>query len=341
MATSRRARAPRTDRHRKLLALLADGESHSGGKLAIRLRVSRGAVWKLVKTLRGLGVEIESLSRRGYRLQNPVDLYDQTAIVAALSSPARRKLERVEAFLSIESTNRHLMESTAESPSTAARACVAEIQTAGRGRRGRSWTAPFGSGICLSISWQFTEAPPSLSALSLAIGVAVARAMQRLGCDVGLKWPNDVVWKSRKLAGILIEMRGESAGPAQVVIGIGLNMRMPSEVRIALAKQQAALVADLHEILRDRMPNRNVVVATLIDEVLAALETFSTQGFVAFDQEWQRLDSLAHAPVKVMSGSESIVGIANGVDMEGALLVDVNGDVRRFMSGDVSLRPLP
>src|SRR5262249_8978691 len=274
MATSKRGRAPRTDRHRKLLALLADGESHSGGKLAIRLRVSRGAVWKLVKTLRGLGVEIESLSRRGYRLPNPVTLYDQEAIVAALSTSARRKLERVEVFLSIDSTNRYLAEATAESPSLAARACVAEIQTAGRGRRGRSWTAPFGSGIALSVSWQFAEAPPSLSALSLAIGVAVARAMQRLGCaDVGLKWPNDVVWKSRKLAGILIEMRGESAGPAQVVIGIGLNMRMPAEVRIALAKQQAALVADLHEILRERMPNRNVVVAALMDEVLAALET--------------------------------------------------------------------
>jgi BirA family biotin operon repressor/biotin-[acetyl-CoA-carboxylase] ligase len=321
--------------------LLADGESHSGGKLAIRLRVSRGAVWKLVKTLRGLGVEIESLARRGYRLPNPVDLYDQAAIVAALSSSARRRLDRVEVFLSIDSTNRYLSEATADPASTAARACVAEVQTAGRGRRGRSWTAPFGSGICLSISWQFAEAPPSLSALSLAIGVAVARAMQRLGCaDVGLKWPNDVVWKSRKLAGILIEMRGESAGPAQVVIGIGLNMRMPAEVRVALAKQQAALVADLREILRERTPNRNIVVAVLMDEVIAALETFATQGFLAFDQEWQRLDSLAHAPVKVLSGSESVVGIANGVDLEGALLVDVNGDVRRFLSGDVSLRPL-
>lgn len=339
MPTIAKPRKARTDRHRRLLELLVDGEFHSGAKLAKRLRISRGAIWKLMHTLRALGIDIESIERRGYRLPRPVDLYNHKIISTAISPVAAPDVERLELFLSIDSTNRHLVNELS-APLTGARVCVAEIQTAGRGRRGRSWTAPFGSGICMSLAWQFAESPPTLSALSLAVGVAVAKALQKLGCtEIGLKWPNDIVWKGRKLAGILIEMRGESAGPAQVVIGIGLNVSMPPDVRVALAKEQALLIADLREALRERTPKRNIVVAAIVDELVSTLKTFAHEGFLAFDQEWQRLDSLAHAPVRVINGSESVMGIANGVDSEGALLVEVNGDIRRFVSGDVSLRP--
>jgi BirA family biotin operon repressor/biotin-[acetyl-CoA-carboxylase] ligase len=189
------------------------------------------------------------------------------------------------------------------------------------------------------MSWQFVEAPLTFSALSLAVGVAAVRAFRRLGVEgVGLKWPNDLIWQQRKLGGMLIEMRGEYAGPAQVVIGIGINMRMPAPVRLMLAEQQAVLIADMHEIMRERMPSRNALIAMLAEEVTKMLQTFSGRGFEPFADEWRRLDTLADAPVRVISGAETTFGRSRGVDLNGTLLVDVDGELRRFSSGEVSLR---
>lgn len=202
--------------------------------------------------------------------------------------------------------------------------------------------APFGAGICMSVGWQFSDAPPTFSALSLAVGVAVVSALRKLGAaDVGLKWPNDLIWKGRKLGGILIEMRGESAGPARVVIGIGINMRMPTVVRLLLAEQQAAVIADVHEIMGERTPTRNVLIGAVMDQLIAMLKVFASEGFAPFHARWRELDALANAPVKVINGPQSTLGIARGVDVDGSLLLDVNGDVKRFVSGEVSLRAAP
>jgi BirA family biotin operon repressor/biotin-[acetyl-CoA-carboxylase] ligase len=191
----------------------------------------------------------------------------------------------------------------------------------------------------MSLGWQFEDAPPTFSALSLAVGIAAVRALRRFGAtDVGLKWPNDLVWKNRKLGGILIEMRGESGGPATVVIGIGVNMHMPATARLALAEQQAALIADVHEVVRENTPSRNVLVGALTEEFANMLGVFANQGFDPFLDEWQKLDVLMHAPVRIMQGSQNISGTACGVDREGALLVEVEGERRRFMSGEVSVR---
>jgi BirA family biotin operon repressor/biotin-[acetyl-CoA-carboxylase] ligase len=267
-----------------------------------------------------------------------VDLLDAKAIAAELSPAIRPSVDPLEVLLTVDSTNRYLAEHAANPPGTT-HVCVAEIQNAGRGRRGRSWVAPFGCGICMSMAWQFGEAPPTFSALSLAVGVAAAHALRRLGIEgVGLKWPNDLVWQNRKLGGILIEMRGESAGPAQVVIGLGINVRMPATVRLLLAEQQAALISDVHEIMRERTPNRNALVALLVEEIARMLQTFAAHGFKPFADEWQRLDTLADAPVRVISGTETVLGRARGVELDGTRLVDVDGQLRRFASGEVSLR---
>ena len=189
-------------------------------------------------------------------------------------------------------------------------------------------------------SWQFVEAPPTFSALSLAVGVAAVRAFRRLGIDgVGLKWPNDLIWQQRKLGGILIEMRGESAGPAQVVIGIGINMRMPAQVRIVLAEQQAALIADVHEIMRERTPTRNAadrgagggdhrMLQTFGDERLRAVR----RGMAAARYARRRAGPSDQRLPRRRSAR------ARGVDLDGTLLVDVDGELRRFASGEVSLR---
>jgi BirA family biotin operon repressor/biotin-[acetyl-CoA-carboxylase] ligase len=332
--------AATTLRRQRLLGLLSDGAFHSGERLAKRLRISRGGIWKIVTTLRALGIEIQSVPRQGYRLPRSIDLYDKAAILAATSEQARSALTRTDVLLTVDSTNRFISDLDDTLDAGSAQLCVAELQNAGRGRRGRSWLAPFGSGICMSVGWRFADAPPAFSALSLAVGVAVVKALRNLGAsDVGLKWPNDVIWKGRKLGGILVEMRGESAGPSHVVIGVGINMRMPPVIRLLLAEQQAALIADVYEILRERTPNRNVLVAGVTSELVAMLRTFATQGFAPFHSTWQQLDSLAAAPVKVISGAQTTLGIARGVDVDGTLLVDVGGEIRRFVSGEVSLRP--
>ena len=325
-------------RRLRLLTLLADGEFRSGEQLAKRLRISRGGIWKLVHTLQALGIEIESVARQGYRLPRPVDLLNKETLLASIPPEARQLLGRTDVLLTVDSTNRHVYDSTDMLPGKG-QLCIAELQNAGRGRRGRSWLAPFGSGICMSIGWQFEESPPTFPALSLAVGVAVAKALRRFGAaDVGLKWPNDLIWKGRKLGGILVEMRGESGGPATVVIGIGINVHMPAAIRLTLAEQQAALIADVREMLRERTPSRNELAAALTEEIIGMLMVFAESGFEPFVDEWRRLDTLEHAPVKVLNGAEITLGTACGVDMDGTLLVDVNGELRRFASGEVSVR---
>jgi len=327
-------------RRRQLLALLADGKFYSGEALASELCVTRSAVWKLIGKLRALGIDIQALPRQGYHLPHAVELYDAQAIKLLLSSSVQSAVHRVDALLTVDSTNRFLVDAPSP-PIGQAAVCVAEVQTAGRGRRGRSWLAPFGSGVCLSLAWQFAESPPTFSALGLAVGVAVLRALRRFGgAEAKLKWPNDVLWTQRKLAGILIEMRGEASGPARVVIGIGMNLLLPAATRLALAEQQAALVTDLHEMLRDRTPGRNTLVAALIDELITMLRQFEHQGFSAFEAEWRASDSLLNAQVRVLSASETVDGIARGVAPDGALMVDVRGQAQRFLSGDVSLRAI-
>ena len=332
------ARAQAQGRRQRLLALLADGEYQSGEHLAKRLRISRGGVWKLIRSLRTLGVDVESLPRQGYRLPQPVNLLDRAAVLAEVSSAVQPLIERLDVLLSIDSTNLYLGQ-LSEVSAGQLQACLAEVQQAGRGRRGRSWIAPFGSGLCMSLSWRFQEAPPAFSALGLAVAVAAVRALGRFGVqDVGVKWPNDLLWRGRKLAGILIEMRGESAGCAHVVIGIGMNVHLPETTRTAVAAAQGLPISDLHEALEGRVPTRNQLAGALIDELAHMLQVFSRNGFTPFVDQWRALDVLANAPVRVICGTETIVGTACGVELDGTLLVDVAGQMRRFASGDVSLR---
>lgn len=328
----------RPHRRERLLALLADGKFHSGEALAKRLRISRSAVWKLVNSLRTLGVAIEAVPRQGYNLPRAVELYNAEKITAQLSEDAGRAVERFDALLTVDSTNRYLSAATQPAAGSLT-ACVAEIQQAGRGRRGRTWLAPFGSGLCLSLAWCFEDLPPSIAALGLAVGVAAVKTLRNLGAtEVGLKWPNDLLYRGRKLGGILIDMRGESSGPAQVIVGIGLNLRMPADTRMLLAEKQAALVADLHEFMRDRTPGRNELVAALIAELLHTLRKFSQHGFQPFHAAWSEFDALFGQQVKVLTSEQTVQGVARGVDAEGALLLEANGQVQRYVSGEVSVR---
>jgi BirA family transcriptional regulator, biotin operon repressor / biotin---[acetyl-CoA-carboxylase] ligase len=322
--------------HPLLLVLLADGQLRSGEWLAKELKVSRAAVWKAVERLRALGVEVQALPRRGYRLSNPVELLDARRIGAELGPERMAQLRTLDLVFDVDSTNSRLL-GNAPPPLGQADACLSELQHAGRGRRGRRWIAPFGAGVALSVAWTFSDGAGALAALSLGVGVAVARALERAGArGVALKWPNDIWLRDRKLGGVLIELRAEASGPAHVVIGVGVNVDLPAAARreIEAGGVRVAAVADACAAV----PSRNLVAGAILDELLSMLGQFEREGFAAFRDAWTALDALSGRPARVLLGRTVISGTSRGVDQEGALLLDTGDRVQRFVSGEASLR---
>jgi BirA family biotin operon repressor/biotin-[acetyl-CoA-carboxylase] ligase len=322
----------------QVFARLADGRFHSGEELAGKLRVSRSAVWKAAGTLRALGAELAAVRNRGYRLSAATEPLAAAAIREQLPRDVREQVVRLEAHWSIASTNSALL-GRAGPRNGASEVLLAEYQTEGRGRRGRTWIAPPGGAICLSLSWMFSEVPPDLGALGLVIGVCALRALEALGVrGAALKWPNDLLLGERKLGGVLIDLRAESAGPAYVVVGIGLNVALGAEVlkKIAAAGLPAADLAGAGPGAR----SRNTLAARLIAECVRGLAGFERAGLKPFIEEWRSADALRGRPVdvKAVEGTTSR-GLARGIDVHGALMVETPQGVRRFISGDVSVRP--
>ncbi len=321
----------------ELMRLLADGALHSGEELAGALSISRAAVWKRLQQLEEWGMALEARPGSGYRLEAPLDLLDAARIEGSLPQAARGVLRRLEVHSSLASTSDRLL---AAGPPPPGRfdACLAEFQSAGRGRRGRQWVAPFASGLCLSVGWSFRDAPGALGALSLAAGVAALRALGRLGVrGLTLKWPNDILAGDAKLGGILIDLRGEAAGPAHVVVGIGITVRLTCAARTRLEAEGTA-ATDLAAL--GEAPGRNELAAVLVAEIAQALVEFGARGLAAFLEEWEAADALAGRPVRVVQGGEPLEGLASGVDVDGALLLEIGGARRRIHSGEVSVRPV-
>ena len=210
---------------------------------------------------------------------------------------------------------------------------VVDRQTAGRGRRGRSWSSAPESSLTFSLLWRFEGGVDRLAGLSLAVGVAVARALAALGVrDVALKWPNDVLLGGRKLAGILVELSGERRGMV-AVIGIGLNLAPPPAG--ASLEVPAATLADVLPV----PPDRHELLAQLLAELAPVLDRFASGGFVALRDEWQALHAWQGHPVNVLHDGRSVLsGMCRGADADGALLVETAAGVERCLSGDVSLR---
>ena len=319
-----------------LLMLLTDGRVHSGERLAQALGVSRAAVWKGIERLRLQGIDIEAVARRGYRLPEPVELLEERAIRAAIAGDRLDRLRSLSLPFEVDSTNTRLL-ALGPPPLGCTDVAISELQHAGRGRRGRPWLAPFGGSIALSLSWSFTDASRANPCLSLCVGVAIARALQRSGAaGIGLKWPNDIWFDDRKVGGILIELRAEASGPAHVVIGVGLNVRLSPEMRaqIEASGVKAAAVADACSA----PPSRNFIAGAIIDALLSMLADFERDGFSGFREAWTALDALRDRPVQVLMGEAVICGTARGTDAHGALRLERDGRLQEFVSGEVSLR---
>ncbi len=321
---------------KQLLALLADGQFHSGTALAHLLAVSRSAVWKQLQCLEAWGIEIVAVTGKGYKLQRPLQLLDQAQIESALLPAVAALIQRLEVHDELTSTNSYLLDIAQQQPANAW-VCLAEYQTAGKGRRGRTWVSPFGHNIYLSLLWRFQDGPAAIAGLSLAVGVAVIRALRQAGItEAGLKWPNDIYWRGRKLAGILIEVSGESSGPCHAVIGLGLNLYLPPVQAEAI--EQAWV--DLQQIVGEPFTlQRNRWVALLLNEIVPVVADYPTRNLSDYVSEWRNYDCMSGQAVNIFMGEQVFAGIVRGVDDQGLLLLeDDAGNLRTFASGEVSFR---
>ncbi|MDO6565201.1 bifunctional biotin--[acetyl-CoA-carboxylase] ligase/biotin operon repressor BirA [Amphritea sp. 1_MG-2023] len=315
-----------------LLSVLADGKFHSGQALGEALGVSRSAIWKQIKAIEESGIEVFSVKGRGYRIPGGLDLLDQAMIEAMLTPSVRPHLQHIDSSLIIPSTNAKAMEAVYRDGHGSL--YLAERQTAGRGRRGRDWASPFASNIYFSLTWQFNHGAAALEGLSLAVGVALIRGLKRMGVDeVAVKWPNDLLWRGRKLAGVLLEMSGDAAGECYVVIGVGLNVNMP-EIAAEMIDQPWV---DLRQVLGEA-PSRNELMAALLNELVPVLQQFADEGFAAFQQEWQAVNAHHNQVVNLNLGNRQALGVCRGVDKNGALLLEEEGQLQAYHGGEVSVR---
>ena len=321
----------------QILKILANGAFHSGTDIGRRLHVTRAAISKAVKALVADGIEIHSVTGRGYRLESPFQPLDRTRILHALDDLGFKWPGKLDVLEEVDSTNLELLrQAQAQAGTSGGRVCVAEVQTGGRGRRGRGWVATPYRNILFSIAWRFDAGSALIGGLSLAAGVAVLRALRAQGVDgAALKWPNDIVWEGRKLAGLLIDVRGESAGPMLAVVGLGLNVQLAARDRARIDQP----CVDLIEV-SGRTPDRNRLVAQLVRELSLALREFERAGFAAFRDEWQRHHYYSNKRVGLSrADATTLYGTVAGVDNQGALLLrDAHGRVRTFHSGEISMR---
>ncbi|MBN8728310.1 MAG: biotin--[acetyl-CoA-carboxylase] ligase [Xanthomonadales bacterium] len=258
-------------------------------------------------------------------------LLDPAAIQSALPPAVRGRIGALCVLAAVDSTNSELQRIAARDGRDIL-VCLAERQHLGRGRRGRGWIQPPGGGIALSVLKRFGTPLAHLAGLSLAAGVAVARALE--GCGVpplGLKWPNDLVHDSRKLGGILVELGGAADGPCHAIIGVGVNCELgPAADRIGQpCTDLAALGA---------RPPHNLLAARMLEELLRMFERFAIDGFAAAAEEFARRDVLAGRELLVSQDATSRAGIGRGVDARGALRVGFADGEAVLDAAEVSVR---
>ncbi len=310
----------------KLVALLADGEFHSGEQLGEALGMSRAAINKHIQTLKSWGLDVYTVTGKGYSLPAPIQLLNEADILSHLHQPD------LDVIPVIDSTNQYLLDRMDQLPS--GHACIAEYQQAGRGRRGRKWFSPFGSNLYLSMYWRLEQGPAAAMGLSLVIGIVMAEVIQSLGApDVRVKWPNDLYLNDRKLAGILVELTGKTGDAAQIVMGAGVNLVMRSEGASEINQGWINLQEAGVEI------NRNELAAKIINHLREELPIFERDGLAPFVERWDALDNFINRPVKLLIGDREVHGIARGIDKQGGLLLEQEGEVKSWVGGEISLRP--
>jgi BirA family transcriptional regulator, biotin operon repressor / biotin---[acetyl-CoA-carboxylase] ligase len=323
----------------KLLAELSAEHFTSGVALAKKFNVSRSAISDALKDATDAGIEIFSLTRRGYRLATPIDLLDIDSIRLAMGDKSRRL--DVDVLPTTGSTNTELLARAAAGAGSGT--CVAtEIQTAGRGRRGRAWQSQFASSLTFSLLWRFEKGAAALGGLSLVVGLALVRALRQVGVrDAMLKWPNDVIVSGEKLAGILIETQGDMLGPTAAIIGVGVNVRLPPVLKQSIDQPATDVASHLNVHLNVQIA-RNELLAAMLRELVLVLDEFSEHGFKYFKSDWLPLHALQEQIVTVrQTNAVDREAIVKGIADDGALIVEFSDQPARtqtLTSAEISIR---
>ena len=313
-----------------LLRLLQDGRFHSGEALGAALGVSRSAIWKQLQALQAeLGLPIHKVRGRGYRLESPLLLLDESV----LDADAACRAWPVKVLPSVDSTNAEALRRL-DQGHAAPFLILAEQQSAGRGRRGRTWASPFAENLYYSLVLRVTGGMRQLEGLSLVVGLALLQALRDAGVvSAGLKWPNDVLVDGRKIAGILLELSGDPADVCHVVIGIGVNVNMLAIDDTLIGQPWTSMRSELK-----RYVDRNTQICPLNRQMSSYLQRHQELGFAALMEEWQAKNLWQGQMVVLTTGAQPVEGEVLGVDSSGAIRLRVAGRECVFSGGELSLR---
>lgn len=314
-----------------LLKALQNGPQ-TGVALAEQFGISRAAVWKRIESLRYAGLQIDALGNRGYVLKQKTDLLNRQSVREALSNESKAQLADLHLLFETPSTQALALDVPA--PVSGMEVWLAEMQTAGQGRRGKSWFSPPMSGIACSLNRRFALSFAAMSGFSLACAVILAESLKRqTEQNIQVKWPNDLWLNGRKCAGLLIQLRGEAQGPCEVTLGFGINVNLTAIQGEFIDQPWTSLTES------GRMDfNRNELLAGLLNDLIIGFELYESKGFAAFSHRYRALDGLLGQNIEIHDGKHSLNGIAGGIDESGALSVETRDGRRSFHSGEVSVR---
>ncbi|MBP6124237.1 MULTISPECIES: bifunctional biotin--[acetyl-CoA-carboxylase] ligase/biotin operon repressor BirA [Providencia] len=313
----------------QIIDILSDAQIHSGEQLGKKLGMTRAAINKHIKTLRSWGLDIQTVTGKGYKLPYTVNLLDQSII--------KDQIHDVNIIVEpvIDSTNQYMLDRIPDL--TSGDTCLAEYQSAGRGRRGRQWLSPFGCNLYLSMYWKLEQGPAAAIGLSLVVGIIIAETLNKLSKNkVKVKWPNDLYMNDKKLAGILVELTGKTGDAAHIIIGVGINIGMDKnniENNNKINQQWSSL--------RDEVKNieRNQLSINIIQALRESLVLFEKEGLTPFLDRWFELDNFLNRKIKLLIGNDIIQGVERGINEQGALMLQKeNGEIVPYIGGEISLR---
>ncbi|MBW8191658.1 bifunctional biotin--[acetyl-CoA-carboxylase] ligase/biotin operon repressor BirA [Neiella marina] len=324
-------RKPAFESKRDILSTLSANAFVSGTELADQFAISRAAIARHVSELQALGVDIFAVKGKGYRLAQTLDLIDPELLKQRLTPRISADAE-LHVLPLVDSTNQFWLNKKDQNVASGS-ACWAECQSAGRGRRGRSWQSPFGAALYCSVWWQSQCNLSELMGLSVAVGLAMTRWLQQMGVPAQVKWPNDIYIDNKKVAGILVELESRSDGCGSAVVGVGLNVNLPKQASDQIDQPWT----DLSQWLKP-VPPRTNLAAGLYQAIVDCLEAFERGGLQHCLTDWSRYDVYHDQAVCLVMGAHQIQGVCRGVDGQGALLVETQDGLRSFFGGELSLR---
>ncbi|MEZ9142619.1 MULTISPECIES: bifunctional biotin--[acetyl-CoA-carboxylase] ligase/biotin operon repressor BirA [unclassified Shewanella] len=312
------------DKKAQIIGLLDHTEFISGELIAQQVGLSRTAVNNHIAQLETYGVDIFSVKGKGYKLANQLPIFDKSKLVNNIEN-------RCFYFHEIESTNAFMLQHADELKN--GDICIAEYQSAGRGRRGRQWVSPYGQHVYASLFWRLNQGMNAAMGLSLVVACSIVTSLKAFGVDgLGVKWPNDIYRDNKKLAGILIELSGHSIDECNLVIGFGINMSMSEQH----AEQIDQPWSDLTSL--NSMPDKTELLTAIHKQLKIDLMQFEAEGMEPFISQWQEYDLFYDKQINLLMAPNNVTGTCKGIDKQGAVLLEHNGVITSYIGGEISLR---